>query len=614
MRDDCGKHATPEVVSRNRPAYSRRCSILYATSDVSPYLTDDPARNSVTCARLYLPQWRDSQYTRRPRESFPRPYLHSTQAPFGNAPSESRLLQVPLAEDAFFTLTAPVGFPRISHVNHVYQARRGRAVRLFVLSCVLICNGCSDGVVTDQATILPGADAQITDQELVPPSLWTRNDGEDWPCFLGPYGNSRSSETGILTNWTEEGLRIVWQREIGTGYGAGATSRGRYYHFDRVGDFAQLVCMNAEQGTELWKYQYPTQYFDLDEYDNGPRCSPVVDGNRVYIYGADGNLVCLRAIDGKRLWQCDTFRQFGVVRNFFGVGSTPVIEQDLLIAIVGGSPPEDQKIPPGELDRVVGNGTGIVAFDKFTGEVKYTLTNELASYASPIVATVQGCRRCFALCRGGVVVFFPDTGRVNFRKPYPCVSLQAVNASTPVIVGNEVFISEAYGPGSCLFSVEPGGYELQWHDVKTSRKKAMQTQFNTAVYHDGYLYGCSGRYPRNMELRCVEWKTGKVMWAEPTRIRSTFMYVDHHLVNLEERGRLRLIKATHKRFELVGEFTLRDRNAAGLPATNAGTGAVGNLSPLLKYPCWAAPILSHGLLYVRSANRLVCLDLIPPTN
>ncbi len=255
--------------------------------------------------------------------------------------------------------------------------------------------------------------------------------------------------------------------------------------------------MNAEQGTELWKYQYPTQYCDLDEYDNGPRCSPVVDGNRVYIYGADGNLVCLRAIDGKRLWQCDTFRQFGVVRNFFGVGSTPVIEQDLLIAIVGGSPPEDQKTPPGELDRVVGNGTGIVAFDKFTGEVKYTLINELASYASPIVATVQGCRRCFALCRGGVVVFFPDTGRVNFRKPYPCVSLQAVNASTPVIVGNEVFISEAYGPGSCLFSVEPGGYGLLWHGVKTSRKKVMQTQFNTVVYHDGYLYGCSHRTGRH---------------------------------------------------------------------------------------------------------------------
>ena len=181
-----------------------------------------------------------------------------------------------------------------------------------------------------------------------------------------------------------------------------------------------------------------------------------------------------------------------------------------------------------------------------------------------------------------------------------------------------MFISEAYGPGSFMFRVAPGGYQYQWRDVKTSRKKVMQTQFNTAVYHDGYLYGCSGRYPRAMELRCVDWNTGKVVWAESTKIRSTLLYVDDHLINLEERGRLRLIRATPKRFELVGEFTLRESNSEVNPAADAETGA-GDVAPssqeappLLRYPCWAAPILSHGLLYVRSANRLVCLELIPP--
>ncbi len=496
--------------------------------------------------------------------------------------------------------------------------------KLFILSCTLLSSACTEGPLQNDLKDAPGVDAKDTGQEPLPTSLWTRVEGDDWPRFLGPSGNGKASESGILTDWTEEGLRIVWQREIGTGYGAGATSRGRYYHFDRVGDNAQLVCLNAETGAELWKFQYPTDFVDLDAdgYNNGPRCSPVVDGHRVYIYGAEGMLCCLRADDGTLLWQCDTFRRFGFVRTFWGVGSTPVVEQNLLIVIVGGSPEEDQGIPPSELERVRGNGTGIVAFDKFTGEVKYTLTNELASYASPVVATVRDRRRCFAFCRGGVVVFFPESGLVNFRVPYPCVSFQAVNASTPVIVGNEVFISEAYGPGGCMFSVEPGGYQIQWRDEKTSRKKAMQTQFNTAIYHDGYLYGCSGRYPSNMQLRCVEWKTGKVVWAEPTRTRSTFLYADQHLINLEERGKLRLISATPKRFELVGEFTLCDRNAP-LPAeTKSGTVARDSdppptptgesPPPLLKFPCWAAPILSHGLLYVRSANRLVCLELIPP--
>lgn len=244
--------------------------------------------------------------------------------------------------------------------------------------------------------------------------------------------------------------------------------------------------------------------------------------------------------------------------------------------------------------------------------MKYTLTNELASYASPVVATVRGRRRCFAFCRGGLVAFFPDTGRVNFRVPYPCVSRQAVNASTPVIVNNEVFISEAYGPGSCMFSVEPGGYSIQWRDVKTSRRKIMKTQFNTAIYHDGYLYACSGRYPRNMELRCVDWKTGKMMWAEKTRTRSTFLYADHYLINLEERGKLRLIKATPESFSLVDELVLRQPKGAALGDEVQKT-ALGEELPraLLKFPCWAAPVLSHGLLYIRSANRMVCLELIP---
>lgn len=494
---------------------------------------------------------------------------------------------------------------------------------LLVVSGVLLSGACGESPRRVEVPVVAATHAEDAGREPLPASLWTRVEGDDWPGFLGPTGNGKSSEKGILTNWTEQGLRIVWQRAIGTGYSAGATSRGRYYHFDRVGDCAQLVCLNAEQGTELGKFQYPTDFVDLDRdaYGNGPRCSPVVDGNRVYIYGAEGMLFCLRADDGTLLWQCDTLRRFGFVRTVWGVGSTPVIEQNLLLVIVGGSPVEDQGIPPTELERVRGNGTGIVAFDKFTGEVKYTLTNELASYASPVVATVCGRRQCFAFCRGGVVIFYPGTGVVNLRVHYPCVSWQAINASTPVIVGDEVFISEAYGPGSCMFAVKPNGYQIQWRDERTSRKKAMQTQFNTAICHDGYLYGCSGRHSRDTELRCVEWETGKVMWAEPTRIRSCFLYADQYLINLEERGKLRLIKATPRRFEPVGEFTLRDQEASTPAAPDPAPGAAGrnqssarvvdDPAPLLKYPCWAAPILAHGLLYVRSANRLVCLELIP---
>ena len=449
-----------------------------------------------------------------------------------------------------------------------------------------------------------GGDGQAASSDDALPNLGTRTDGEDWPGFLGPQRNGRSAETGILTGWSNDRLRIVWKRAVGAGYGIGSVSKGRFFHFDRHEQLERLTCLHAETGEELWRFEYPTNYVDSYGYGDGPRCSPVVDGDRVYIFGAEGQLHCLRAGNGAVVWHCDTNKLFGVVPNLFGVGSTPLVEGELLIAVVGGSPAEDQQVPRDQIDRVRGNGSGIVAFDKRTGEVRYTLTSELAGYASPIAATIDGRRRCFAFCRGGLVVFDPLVGATHFRYPWRSPLLESVNACTPIVEGNEVLITEAYGPGCSLLSVQPGGYFIEWHDDPRVREKIMKCQFGTPIYHEGYLYGCSGRYPRNAELRCVEWKTGEVKWSQPRSQRCSLMYVDQHLICLTERGTLQLLRADPLQYELVTEIVLRE--------VIDGEKATGHPPPiLLEYPCWSAPILAHGLLYVRSKNLLVCLDLIP---
>jgi outer membrane protein assembly factor BamB len=447
---------------------------------------------------------------------------------------------------------------------------------------------------------------EVDEPELA--DLGTRKTGVDWPQFLGPNRDSKSPETGLITPWPEGGPRIVWQRELGTGYGIGSISRGRYFHFDRVPDNgpgrARLTCLHAETGEELWKFEYPTDYEDLLGYNNGPRCSPLVDGSRVYIFGAEGMLHCLRAADGELIWKFDTSAKYGVVQNFFGVGSSPVIDGDLLICMVGGSPPGS----PGLYEsggEVTGNGSGIVAFNKYTGKPVYQITDELASYSSPQLATIDGRRWCFMFCRGGLVGFEPQSGKVDFQYPWRAKMLESVNASTPVVVGNEVFISETYQIGSSLLAVRPGGYDVVWQDERRSRDHAMKTHWNTAIHVDGYVYGCSGRNPPDADLRCVRWKDGKVMWVqqEPlaTRERSSLLYVDGHFIAVGEYGSLRLLKVNPERYELVSEaILLRDE-----PNPNFGP------RPLLKYPAWAAPILSHGLLYVRGDDRLVCLEVIP---
>ncbi|KKL55758.1 hypothetical protein LCGC14_2252220, partial [marine sediment metagenome] len=394
------------------------------------------------------------------------------------------------------------------------------------------------------------------------------------------------------------------------GYGIGCVDRGRFFQFDRHGDRARLSCLEAATGKLVWKFEYPTDYLDRYDYNAGPRSSPVVDGERVYIFGVEGMLHCLTVSDGKPLWKVDTAKRFGVVQNFFGVGSSPVVERDLLIVMVGGSTTESRDIGQYDLRRVVGNGTGVVAFDKHTGEVKYAITDELASYATPQLATIGGRRWCFVFARGGLIGFDPSSGKVDFHYPWRARLLESANASTPVVVDDEGFISEAYGPGSSLLKVHPGGYKVLWSDGPV-RHKAMQTHWNTPIYHRGYLYGCSGRHMAEAELRCIQWSTGKVMWSRPGLRRTSLLCVDGHFVCLSEDGTLRLIEATEKAYVEVARVTLR-QPAADRVADRGADPTVPFLERrrLLQYPAWAAPILCDGLLYVRGRDRLVCLRLI----
>jgi outer membrane protein assembly factor BamB len=260
---------------------------------------------------------------------------------------------------------------------------------------------------------------------------------------------------------------------------------------------------------------------------------------------------------------------------------------------VGGSPKGSEETA---FNLLKGNGSGIVAFDKLTGKVKYRITDELASYAGPVLATIDGRRWCFVFARGGLIGFEPAGGKVDFHYPWRAKLIESVNASNPVVVNDRVFISETYGPGSALLKVKPGGYDEIWTDADKPRKKSMQCHWNTAIHHDGYLYGCSGRHTNNGELRCIEMATGKVMWTQAELTRSSLLMVDGHFICLCEDGTLLLLKVNPQKFDLVSRLEVH---------------APGESESLLEYPCWAAPIVSHGLLYLRGKDRLVCLELIP---
>ena len=234
-----------------------------------------------------------------------------------------------------------------------------------------------------------------------PTDLRTRKTGSDWPIFLGPTSNSVSTETGILTKWPRDGLKVVWEVPMGLGYAPPVVSRGRLFHFDRFGDDNRLTCRNAETGKLLWKFEYPTNYDDLYHYSPGPRACPVVDDDRVYILGPEGMLHCISIPgDGKQLWKVDTLKEYHVHQNFFGVGSVPVIEGDLLIVPIGGSrqgPAADRST------RSKGQRHRHRRVRQAHRQGSYRGTDELASYSSPILATIGGKQLClyFAACQLG---------------------------------------------------------------------------------------------------------------------------------------------------------------------------------------------------------------------
>jgi len=400
----------------------------------------------------------------------------------------------------------------------------------------------------------------------------------------------------VPEHWPAKPPAILWHKEIGVGYSAPAISQGRLFHFARFGDIERLTCMDAVTGKTEWTCDYETEYSDMLGYNNGPRATPVVDGDRVYTLGAEGVLQCVRVADGQRLWKIDTMKEFNVVKNFFGVGSTPLVWNDLLLVNVGGSPPGGPADLYAARGTVQTDGAAVVAFDKQTGQVRWKTGDDLASYASPVVAKIDGRDVVFAFARGGLLAIDPTEGKTLARFPWRARILESVNASTPVVVGDEVFISETYELGSALVRFMGSEFQEIWTDRNRRRDRAMALHWNTPIETGGYLYGSSGYHEPEAELRCVEWKTGKVMWRQPDLGRTSLLLIEDTLVCLSEDGTVRLVRATPDRYEELAQWEFQSEDG----------------SSLLRNPAWAAPALAHGLLYVQGPDQLVCVQLIAP--
>jgi outer membrane protein assembly factor BamB len=419
---------------------------------------------------------------------------------------------------------------------------------------------------------------------------------DDWRSFLGPSHNAVSKETPLTRVLPPP---LVWEMPRGAGYASPAVAGTHLVFVHRLGAEEIVECLHPETGARHWRFRFGTEFEDRYGYNNGPRSSPVLDGDRVFTVGAEGTLHCLNLATGALVWKRDLRTDYKVRQDFFGTASTPLVEGDLLIVNVGA---------PG--------GPCVVGLDTATGRERWRAGHEWGpSYASPVPAVIHGQRRVFVFAggesdppAGGLMSIDPANGRVDFVFPWRSRSHESVNASCPVVFDNKVFISASYRTGSALVLVRP---DFTHRVIWTTQELALH--FNTAIYRDGYLYGFDGRNESDASLVCVEAATGKVAWRDTPEWTETFEAGGERRQQVLGTYRGSLL-AVDGQFLCLGELG----HLLWMNLTPKGYKEVARAWLFAARESWAVPVLSRGLLYVvqntrdavsGSPPRLLCYDL-----
>lgn len=386
---------------------------------------------------------------------------------------------------------------------------------------------------------------------------------QDWPQFLGPTRTGLYAGAPLNESWGPEGPKVIWRKAIGAGFAGPVVVQGRVLVFHRLANQETLDALDARTGTAQWRYAYPTAYRDDFGFDEGPRAVPVVADGVVYTFGAEGQLHAVDLAKGTRLWSVDTMQRFEVPKGFFGSAGSPLVENGRVLANVGGPK------------------AGIVAFEAKSGKVLWTATAAGASYSSPAGATINGRRYAVFLTRAGLVGLDPATGQVLFERAWRARMAASVNAATPVVVGDLIFISAQYGPGAGVLRLEGSTLTPLW-----TSDEALSNHYATSVHRDGILYGFHGRQEFGQSFRAVELRTGKVRWSEDRFGAGTVISSGDRLLILRENGELVLAAASPDGFKPIAR------------------------SKILTGTVRAYPALSDGFLFARNVDdTLIAVDL-----
>jgi outer membrane protein assembly factor BamB len=394
-------------------------------------------------------------------------------------------------------------------------------------------------------------------------------EGKDWPQFLGPDRNGISTETGLLEQWPAAGPKEIWRVPGGIGMSGFAINDDVLITMVQIGKSQFVLALAPASGKEMWKTEVAPAYGNT--MGNGPRGTPAISGDRVFVYTGQGILAALELSSGKLIWAANAVKDLGGKPAEYGMACSPLVVGDNVIVTVGAPK------------------ATVVAFNAKTGKVEWSAGNETTGYSSPVLLDVGGKEQVVAFTGSAAIGIDPATGKLLWRYGY--ITDYKCNIATPIQHDGKILISSGENHGCALLALKPNGDVFDVEEVWTSfgPKSVLRSEWQTAVLLDGYLYGLDnvGSAGPVTHLTCVNATTGERAWQQLRFGKSNLISADGKIFLSTMKGELVVAKASPSGYEELGRKLY-----------------VGKTRQ--------APAICNGLLYLRDDREIVCIDVRKP--
>jgi outer membrane protein assembly factor BamB len=380
-----------------------------------------------------------------------------------------------------------------------------------------------------------------------------------WTEYRGPGRMGIYAETEIVTDWRSGKLPLLWKRPVGGGYASVVVADGTIFTIEQRRKKEVVAAYDLDSGREKWIHGWDADFREVLG-GNGPRATPAWHDGRLYALGATGELCCLDARSGKRIWSRNILSDNQAENLEWGMASSPLVVDDKVIVLPGGP-----------------DGKSVVAYNRLTGNPIWKALDDRQAYTAPQLATLAGRRQMLVVSAKRVMGLTVEDGTLLWERPW--VTYQGISAAQPIVIGdNQVFLSAGYGHGASLFEISSSGESFEARTVWSNTR--MKNKFSSSVLHEGYIYGLDEAI-----LACMDAATGELKWKGGRYGYGQLLLASGRLIISSESGEIALVKASPEKYEELARFQA------------------------IEGKTWNVPAIADGRLIVRNTAEMACFRI-----